>query len=432
MIIKASKRGGSKQLALHLLSTDNDHVEVMKVDGFVSNNLTGALHEMYAVSRGTKAQKFMLSVSFNPPEEAVVSRELLENTVARSLKKLNLENQPYCLVAHEKEGRRHYHCVVSLIDTQKMKAIKPDFFKQRLNDIANDLFLENGWKLPNGFKNQGLSDPRNFSLAEWQQAKRAKRDPKQIKATLQQSWKAADNKTSFKHALAESGFFLAQGDRRGYVAIDWQGEVYSLSRALGVKTKALKIRLGEREALPSTSQIKAKIADEQTHIHHKFVRELAFKHKLQRQPFKREKATIIKTQRQERETLKVTHEARHTVENKQRLASIRKGWLGLFDFVTGRSSKQHKLNEAAAKACAKRDQSEKDTLVKAHLNKRQTIQGNYTALRQRHHNEKAQLNTDFVCFAEGLGSEALKRRFTHAAQAQEHSHKPNQAPEIGL
>ena len=42
MIIKASQRGGGKQLALHLLRTDeNEHVEVHDMRGFVSNDVTG-------------------------------------------------------------------------------------------------------------------------------------------------------------------------------------------------------------------------------------------------------------------------------------------------------------------------------------------------------------------------------------------------------
>jgi hypothetical protein len=431
MIIKGSKRGGAKNLALHLMSDNNDHVEVLAIEGFVSDKLPGALHEIYALSRGTQAQRFMLSISFNPPEQADVPKGVIYNAVMRSLQMLHLDKQPHCLVSHEKEGRRHYHCVVSLIDAQEMKAIKVPYYKKKLNGLAKELFIENNWDLPKGFKDPGLSDPRNFTLSEWQQAKRQKLNPRQIKAVLQECWAMSDGKASFKHALAESGHFLAKGERRAYVAVNWQGEVYSLSRALGVKTKELQARLGEREMLPSVAQIKAKIANEHTIIHQRFSRELALKHKLQRQPFKTEKATIIKAQRQERAALKTTQNTRHTAENKQRLARIRKGWRGLWDFFTGQSFKLHTTNESEAKACAARDHQEKETLIKAHLNKRQQLQTNYTALRQRHQNEKMQLNSDFVAYAEGVGSEALKRRFSHAA-AQKQSHKQDHNPAMGL
>ncbi|MEO8757843.1 MAG: hypothetical protein ABI398_08840 [Devosia sp.] len=64
MILKASQRAGAKALALHLLRLDeNDHVEVHEVRGFVSNKLINALREAYAISRGTKCQQFLFSLS---------------------------------------------------------------------------------------------------------------------------------------------------------------------------------------------------------------------------------------------------------------------------------------------------------------------------------------------------------------------------------
>ena len=69
MILKASERGGGKQLALHLLNTsDNEHVELHEIRGFVSGDLLGAMQEAHAVSKGTRCQKFLFSVSLNPPE----------------------------------------------------------------------------------------------------------------------------------------------------------------------------------------------------------------------------------------------------------------------------------------------------------------------------------------------------------------------------
>jgi len=54
MILKASQRGGGKQLGLHLTNThDNEHVEVHEVRGFVSSDVTGAFKEAYAISKAT-------------------------------------------------------------------------------------------------------------------------------------------------------------------------------------------------------------------------------------------------------------------------------------------------------------------------------------------------------------------------------------------
>ncbi len=433
MIIKASKRSGAKQLALHLMSPDNDHVEVLRMDGFMADNMAGALHEIYAMSRATKCKKFMMSISFNPPHGAEVSLELIEDAVERSLKKLNLEGQPYCLIAHEKEGRRHYHCVVSLIDTQEMKAIKQPYYKTKLNNLAKTLFIENNWDLPQGFTHRDNRDPRNFNLSEWQQAKRHKLNPKLIKATLQQCWEISDCKASFSHALAEAGYFLAQGDRRGYVAVDWHGEVYSLTRSLGLKTKALKARLGDNKNLDSIETVNAKIANEHSVLHKRHARELALKHQLERQPFRKKKASMIQAQRMERATLKNFQKQRHIQETKSRQAKIRKGLGGLWDFFTGTSKKQHRRNEAEAQRSALRDKKEREVMINNHLNQRQNLQGQYQDLRQQHHLEKTQLNASFVQSAQGIAQKgALKHSFNHNAKPDELELKQDIKPELGL
>jgi len=123
MILKASQRGGSRQLAAHLLKTeDNEHVEVYEVRRFTSNNLNGAFHEAYTMSRGTRCSKFLFSVSLNPPENGNVFVDKFETALDRIESKLGLEGQPRVVVFHEKEGRRHAHCVWSRIDTQGNRA----------------------------------------------------------------------------------------------------------------------------------------------------------------------------------------------------------------------------------------------------------------------------------------------------------------------
>jgi F420-0:gamma-glutamyl ligase len=52
-------------------------------------------------------------------------------------------------------------------------------------------------------------------LAQWQQAKRIGKDPKQIKAVFQECWSASDTQGYFANALKEQGYVIARGDRRG-------------------------------------------------------------------------------------------------------------------------------------------------------------------------------------------------------------------------
>lgn len=114
--------------------------------------------------------------------------------------------------------------------------------------------------MPRGLQDRRLRDPLNFSREEWQQAKRVGLDPREIKSVFRQSWEASDNRASFEQALKERGFWLARGDRRGFVAVDYLGEVYSLSRYTGVKAKELEARLGDRDQLTSVDIVKSEIA----------------------------------------------------------------------------------------------------------------------------------------------------------------------------
>lgn len=252
MIIKASQRGGDAALAAHLMNAqDNEHIEVHAINGFMAVDVAGAFQEIRAAAQATNCKQYLLSLSLSPPEEANVSNEEFETAIEQAMKRLGLSGQPHVIIFHEKHARRHAHLVVSRINAKTMKAVNLPFFKDRLCDLSRELFLHHGWELPRGHIDRKLSDPLNYSLEEYQVAKRAKHDPQQIKALLKDCWAQSDSKAGFEAALADAGFCLCRGKRRGFVAIDKHGKVYSLSRWLNVKTKQLKAQLGGPEHLPS-------------------------------------------------------------------------------------------------------------------------------------------------------------------------------------
>ena len=266
MILKASQRGGDAALAAHLLNAeDNEHIEVHAIHGFMSVDVAGAFQEIRAAAHATDCKQYMLSLSLSPPEEANVSNEEFEDAINKAMNRLGLSDQPHVIIFHEKHARRHAHIVVSRINAKTMKAINLSFFKDRLCDLSRELFLQHGWQLPKGHIDRKLSDPLNYSLEEYQVAKRAKRDPQKIKALLKECWTQSDSKAGFEAALADAGFRLCQGDRRGFVAIDPEGKIYSLSRWLGVKFKDLKARLGEPEHLQSLEDALDAIGHENGH-----------------------------------------------------------------------------------------------------------------------------------------------------------------------
>lgn len=250
MILKASQRSGAKQLGLHLMKTEeNEHVEIHEVSGFVADDLMGAMKEAHALSLGTKCKQFLFSVSLNPPSTESVRVEVFERACDVIEGRLGLKGQPRMIVFHEKEGRRHAHAVWSRVDAETMTAKPLPFFKRTLNAIAKELYLENGWKMPDGFRDSKLRDPRSFTLDEWQQAKRAGLDAREVKSTIQECWAVSDNGPAFAKALEERGLFLAQGDRRGHVAVTIEGEVFAIARMVGKKTKEVAARLGDPKQL---------------------------------------------------------------------------------------------------------------------------------------------------------------------------------------
>ncbi len=134
----------------------------------------------------------------------------------------------------------------------------------KLRDVSKQLYFDYGWKMPDGLRDARERDSTNYSLAEWQQTKRIGENPKLTKAAFQECWAVSDSRNAFTQALKENGYILARGNRRGYVAVDYYGEVYSLSRWTGLKTKQLKDRLEKPEALQSIDDAKSNIARRMT------------------------------------------------------------------------------------------------------------------------------------------------------------------------
>lgn len=184
MILVGNQRGGVSDLATHLLKQENDHVTIYEMRGCVSDDLHEAFREVHAIAKGTKCKQYLFSFSLNPPQAETVSERAFERAANTAEERLGLSGQPRAIVFHEKEGRRHAHVVWSRIDAARMTATNLPFYKQRLNALAKELYLEHGWSLPEGMRDRALSDPLNFSLEEWQQSLRTGRDPREVKLSV--------------------------------------------------------------------------------------------------------------------------------------------------------------------------------------------------------------------------------------------------------
>ncbi len=411
MILKGGQRGGSTQLAAHLLKTkENEHVEVHELRGFSSDDLHAALHEIYAVSRGTRAKQFLFSLSLSPPPQERVPVEDFEAAIEAVEKKIGLQGQPRAVVFHEKDGRRHAHVVWSRIDTDKMKAINLPHFKLKLRDVSRQLYLEHGWQMPRGLVNSKERDPRNYTRAEWEQAKRAKQDPKMLKGLLQECWAVSDSPKAFSQALRDRGYTLARGDSRGHVAVDFRGEVYAIAKWVGIKTKDVRARLGNAEDLPTVEKAKADIAAHMSDMlrGHIAQAEAAQQKRMAMLALQREQ--IVEKQRKERADLETAHAKRAALENTERASRLNKGFRGLWDRLTGRYGKQARENEREHQLSIERDCREKNVMVQHHLDERQSFHILARSTRAAHARDMEQLNRDIAEYMHLGKSERLELR----------------------
>lgn len=375
MILVGSARAGGAGLASHLMNTaDNEHIEIHELRDFVSDDLHGAFKEAQAISRATKCEKYLFSLSLNPPQNEDVPIAVFEDAIERIEQRLGLSDLPRAIVFHEKLGRRHAHAVWSRIDGESLTARKLPYFKMRLQDVSRELFLENDWQMPQGLLSRALSNPLNFSLAEWQQAKRSGQDPRLVKAALQRCWQISDSALALKAALQDYGFILARGDRRGHVVIDSSGEVYSLARASGVKAREIRARIGHGDTLPVARDVLSVLSSK---LERKVDEHIASAKDTFTGGSKRllaQKTAMIAGHRDERLAFSQSQKVRATKEAQARAAKLPKGLRAVWSFLSGRGRTIKAENEADAARCEQRDRSERDGLIAKQLAARRLLE----------------------------------------------------------
>jgi len=327
MIVKGGsggKGGHAGALARHLMRTDeNSRVELLEYDPTApSENLKAILSEfqMLAQTNSNGALGFY-HASINPqaddrslsPEEWAKAANILENH-------LGFNGQPRAIVLHEKDGREHIHVIWQRydIETGKLRSYSQNYKKhvEAAREMEEVLDLHR-------FKD--ITQEQSYDYADTQKAQRTELSVKDRKAIITDAYKTAENSHDFTTALEAAGFDLARGDKPNtFVAIDSQGEVFSLVRQItGVKKAEVHNKLLpiKPEHLQSVSEIRAardgmdlhKIEDQaRTEIAAQFAHErlaIDARHALERETmaakFKSENAAV----NNKRNTIKVRQEA---------------------------------------------------------------------------------------------------------------------------
>ncbi|MEH6575654.1 MAG: relaxase/mobilization nuclease domain-containing protein [Amphritea sp.] len=264
MIAKGNQRTGGQQLASHLMNQcDNERVEIVDVRGSVAQDLHGAFAEWEATAKGTRCKKYLYSLSVNPdPRQRPLTREEFFDYIDRTERALGLDSQPRAVVFHEKHGRLHSHVAWSRIDINTMKAVHIAHDRQKLRRVSRDFANAHDLQLPEGLQqDKGLSrfndNSQGMNLAEKQQEERSGLTKTDRVAAITVAYQRSDSGQAFFQALEEAGFYLARGDKRGYVVVDRAGEIHSLTRQVrGAKAKEIRARLADypAEKLPDAAK----------------------------------------------------------------------------------------------------------------------------------------------------------------------------------
>lgn len=408
MILKGSQRAFGQELAAHLLKLDaNEHVELHELRGFASDNLKGAFKEAEAISRATKCEQYLFSLSLSPPEQERVPPAIFERAIDTIEQRLGLGGQPRAIVFHEKEGRRHAHCVWSRIDAETMTARPMSFFKNRLTELSRGLYLEHGWKMPDGIRDSAKRDPTNFSLAEHQQAKRQGNDPRWLKQSVQECWAMSDDRKALSRALEDRGFFLAKGDKRGFVVLDHQGEVYSLPKMLDLKTKEVRERIGGKDGgddLPSVATTQATIGKRMTPAIRRHVEESRTRFQKRSATLAHIKMEMVHRHRDERARLDERQRREWDKENRERAARLPKGLRGLWHRLTGEYRKTRAENAFEAERTRQRQAQERQAFTDKQREQRAALQVQFKELRQGQAQQLRELRREigrFLSFTRG-------------------------------
>jgi hypothetical protein len=387
MNFKGNQRANGAELAHHLMKSENEIVEVAELRGFASDGLRDAFLEIQAISRATQCVKYLYSLSLNPPSSESVTREDFEITIERAEQTLGLAGQPRAVVYHTKNGRTHCHVVWSRIDIKSLKAIKLNFPKRKLKALSIEIFNQFGWELPAGYLPGQEANPMNYTYQEYQEAKRGGKDAKRLKINIKNAWSQAEDLKSFESALERNGLFLAKGDRRAFVCVDYEGNTYSLSRWVGQKTKEIEERLGDPTTLRDVQETQALISERMTPQLLEYIEEATEDARLEMQDFEQQRQDMAKHHRAQRSGLKAKQFARWEAETKERSERFSSGLKGLWHRVTGKHQRIVSENEQHVEKCLQRDIQEQRDLRETQSESRSQLQSHIDHARSVHQDQ---------------------------------------------
>jgi hypothetical protein len=286
MIAKGASRSGPRQLAVYLMRVERwdtgEPAELLElrspwaagVDGadrrHIADQLIEAFRDWQTLVEGTKQGRDGLYHAEISPE-AHYARNMTPEQWKRAAdimaEELGLQDQPRALVLHAgTDDRPHLHVVWQRTDVDTMKVISDGYNYVAHERASMRMALEFGQEIVPGKhakrdrKKQPEFPRAKFNQDEAQQAERQGVDIEERKKAITALRQSCDDGKAFKNALEETGYVLAKGDKRGFVLIDQDGEILSLSKQLlDIRGAAYKKFMADVDPakLPSVDEAKA-------------------------------------------------------------------------------------------------------------------------------------------------------------------------------
>ncbi|MFY7930929.1 MAG: relaxase, partial [Oligoflexus sp.] len=194
------------------------------------------------------------------------------------------------------------------------------------------------------------------------------------------------------------GLYLARGDRRGHVVLTLEGEPFALSRLIDGKTKEVNAKLGDPNQLRSVDETKALIGEKIAPRLSSYIAEAKRMAVNAIKPLIEQKQKLTDAHQSARKEFDTKIEDRWDAEQQARASRTRKGWAGVWDFMTGRYFKVRKQNELEVQFAKERDRTERHGLITAQLKERQELQSNIKTARRREAEQVLALYRDAAKF----------------------------------
>ena len=172
----------------------------------------------------TAGNVYHFSLSWAPGEEP--SDDHMRETAQAAMAHLGLHDHQYYMVAHDDKDYRHLHITGNLVhpETGKIASVYQD--RKKLDRFAYDYEQTHGIQCENRARKYRAWEQEQQAFAE---KTTSKEDYGQLVTSL---YRGSDTAGAFQAALSDNGLTLAQGNRRGFVIVDPQGDVFSLNRLI--------------------------------------------------------------------------------------------------------------------------------------------------------------------------------------------------------